>query len=252
MVDTINGFARLGDAVFAANKSGRIIAVDVSKPDRTKLIGARETRERGELGSPHDVAFSGELLLVVSPEGFGAEGRPGRLAVYRVADAATPAVLPPERWSLVGRLEHPRLAGANRVMVRGNSAFVGSSLHAGSNRTDDLRNNVAVIDLSNPAQPRLRGSVDFPDERGPNGLEVAGSVVFAAGGRTVQAVDVADPDKPRELTRFTSRKAFPGGADDAHDLVYQAGHLFVTAQNSHSLVILKVGGRDLLNLLESK
>jgi len=27
---------------------------------------------------------------------------------------------------------------------------------------------------------------------------------------------------------------------DAHDLVYHAGHLFVTAQNSHSLVILKV------------
>lgn len=251
-VDIINGFARLGDAVFAANKGGHIFAVDVSKPDQIRLLGARETRERGELGWPHDVAFCGDLLVAVSPEGFGAKSQPGRLAAYRVADATTPAVLPPDRWSLIGLLEHPRLAGANRVMTHGKFAFVGSSLHSGGNRTDGLRNNIVVVDLSDPAQPRLRGSVDFPDERGPNGLEVAGSVVFAAGGRTVQAVDVADPDKPRELTRFTSRKAFPGGADDAHDLVYQAGHLFVTAQNSHSLVILMVGGRDLLNLLESK
>lgn len=241
-VDLVNGFARLGEVIFAANKSGRIFAVNVSAADRIELVGARETRERGELGWPHDVAFCGDLLVVVSPESFGAKGEPGRLAVYRVRDAATRAILPPEQWSLVGRLAHHRLAGANRVMTRGTFAFVGSSLHAGGNRTDGLRANVAVIDLSNPAEPRLHGSVAFPDERGPNGLELAGPVVFAAGGRTVQAIDVTDPGTPRELARFSSPEAFPGGADDAHDLVHHEGHLFVTAQNSHSLVILKVDG----------
>ena len=125
-------------------------------------------------------------------------------------------------------------------MTRGKYVLVGSSLSQDSDRTDDLRSNVAVIDLSDPAKPRLRGSLDFPDARGPNGLEIAGTVVFAAGGRTVQAIDITSPEMPRELGRLTAPAAFPGGADDAHDLVYHAGHLFITAQTSHSLVIVKV------------
>src|SRR5688572_9899400 len=78
--------------------------------------------------------------------------------------------------------------------------------------------------------PRLRGTVDFPDERGPNGLVIAGQVAFAAGGRTVQAVDISDPDGPREVAHITTSVAFHGGEDDAHDLVLHDGHLFVTAQ----------------------
>jgi hypothetical protein len=56
----------------------------------------------------------------------------------------------------------------------------------------------------------------------------------------VQAIDLSNPEAPRELARFASAEAFPGGADDAHDLVYHDGHLFVTGQTSHSLVILRV------------
>jgi hypothetical protein len=238
-VDIINGFARLGDAVFGANKQGHIFAVDVSASDTVRLLGSRETRESGELSSPHDAAISGDLLVIVSPEGFGSKGQPGRLGVYRVADAKTRKMLPPEQWSLVGRLEHPRLAGANRVMMGGKFAYVGSSLSENSGRTDDLRSNVSVIELTDPAKPRLRGSLDFPDARGPNGLEIAGTVVFAAGGQTVQAIDVSAPEMPKELGRLTAPAAFPGGQDDAHDLVFVDGYLFVTAQTSHSLVVVR-------------
>jgi hypothetical protein len=239
-VDIINGFARLGDAVFAANKLGHIFAVDVSAPDTIKLLGSRETRGSDGLNLPHDAAFSGDLLVIVSPEGFGSGGKPGRLGVYRVADAKTRKVLPPEQWTLVSRLEHPRLAGANRVRTRGTLAFIGCSLSVNTNRADDLRSNVSVIDLADPSRPRLLGSVDFPDPRGPNGLEVAGALVFAAGGQTVQAVDVSEPARPRDLARLTSSAAFPGGEDDGHDLVYADGHLFVTAQTSHSLVVIRL------------
>lgn len=239
-VDIINGFARLGDVVFAANKQGYIFAVDVSARTSIKLLGVRHALELDGLGKPHDAAFNGDKLVIVSPEGFGANGKPGKLAVYRVVDAKTRQVLPPEQWRLLGRLEHPRLAGANRVMTRGEFVYVGSSLSANQDRTDDLRSNVSVIDLSDPAAPRLRGSVDFPDAAGPNGLEVAGAIVFAAGGQTVQALEVSDPDAPRKLGHLTAPTAFPGGMDDAHDLVWHDGHLFVTAQNSHSLVVIKV------------
>ena len=56
-------------------------------------------------------------------------------------------------------------------------------------------------------------------------------MVFAAGGQTVQAIDVTNSEMPCELGRLTAPAAFPGGQDDAHDLVYHDGHLFVTAQN---------------------
>lgn len=132
-----------------------------------------------------------------------------------------------------------------RVMTRGKFAYVGSSLSQNTDRLDDLRSNVSVIELSDPSRPRLRGSVDFPDARGPNGLEISGTMVFAAGGQTVQALDIANPGVPCEMGRLTSPAAFPGGADDAHDLVYAGGHLFVTAQTSHSLVILRAAVRPL-------
>lgn len=238
-VDTINGFAKLGDVVFGANKFGHVVAVDVSTSDTIKLLGARETSERGELSSPHDAAFCGDLLVVVSPEGFGRDSKPGRIVVYRVIDPKTRKVLPAEQWALVSKLEHPRLAGANRVMTRGSFAYVGSSLGKNSGRSDELRSNVSIIDLTDPAQPQLRGSIDYPDARGPNGLEIDGTNVFAAGGQTVQVVDVTSPDLPREVCRLTAPGAFPGAADDGHDLVLVNGHLFVTAQSSHSLVVLR-------------
>ncbi|MDP1592579.1 MAG: hypothetical protein Q8M07_32750 [Prosthecobacter sp.] len=239
-VDIINGMVRHGDTVFGANKEGHIFAVDVSATDKISVLGTRETRASGELGLPHDAALSGDLLVVVSPEGFGRNSKPGKLAVYRIADPHTHKALPADQWTLVGKLENPRLAGANRVMTHGSFAYVGSSLTPNPSRTDDLRPNMSVIDLTDPSQPRLRGSVDFPDLQGPNGLEVAGNIVFAAGGQTVQAIDVSNPVAPRELARFTSAEVFPGGQDDAHDLVYHDGHLFVTAQNAHALVVLKV------------
>jgi len=238
-VDAINGFARFGDVVFGASKFGHIFAVGVGAPDTIRLLGARETRERGELGLPHDAAFCGDLLVVVSPEGFGRDRKPGRIAVYRVIDATTRQVLPAEQWTLVGQLEHLRLAGANRVMTRGSFAYVGSALMKDTIRDEVLRNNVSIIDLSDSTQPQLRGSIDFPDARGPNGLEIAEHIVFAAGGQAVQAIDVSSPDQPREIGRLTAPEAFPGAADDAHDLVFVDDHLFVTAQSSHSLVVLR-------------
>jgi hypothetical protein len=241
-VDIINSFVRLGDVVFGANKMGHIFAVDVAAPDTLQLLGARNAEELDGFEKPHAVALSGDLLVVVSPEGFGRTGKPGKLGVYQVTDPATRRVLPATHWKLVGRLVDNRLAGANRVMTRGRFAYVGSSASDVVGRTDGLITVFSVIDLGDPARPRLRGSVDSkaPHAQGPNGLEVAGRVVFAAGGQIVQAIDVSNPDAPREVAHLTSPTAFPGGKDDAHDLVWHDGHLFVTAQNSHSLVVIKV------------
>ncbi len=256
VIDTINGFARLSHTVYGANKFGHVFAVDVSIPDQVKLLGSRNVHERDGISSPHDVAALGDFLVVVSPEGFGGDpNRRGALAVYRVANqatgfettgyrAATGRMLLPDQWTLVSKFEHLRLAGANRVMTRGKFAYVGSSLTDKAERSEGRSGTVAVIDLTDPKNPQLRGVVRFPDHRGPNGLDVAGSLVFAAGGKAVQVVDVSDPANPREVATFSSAEVFPGGSDDGHDLVYQAGHVFVTGQRTHSLVVLKLS--DLL------
>lgn len=252
VVDTINGFARLSHTVYAANKFGHIFAVDVSVPDQLKLLGSRNAQEHDGMNSPHDVAVMGDFLVVVSPQGFGRDrDKPGVVAVYRIANqatgfettgyrAATGRMLTPDQWTLVGKIEHLRLAGANRVRTRGKFAYIGSSLTDTADRSEGRSGNVAVIDLTEPAKPQLRGAVSFPDHRGPNGLEVAGSLVFAAGGKSVQVIDVADPANPRAVAAFSSSDVFPGGADDGHDLVYQAGHVFVTAQRTHALVVFKL------------
>ena len=152
-------------------------------------------------------------------------------------------MLPPEQWQLVGKLEDSRLAGANRVMVGGHFAYVGSALSPKAPKDGRLVANASVVDLSDPSAPRLRGVLAFPDARGPNGLELAGATVYAAGGQTVQAIDVSDPDKPRETARASLGWILPGGADDLHDLVYRDGFLFVTAQTTDAVVVLRAEGR---------
>ncbi|MSU48311.1 MAG: hypothetical protein EXS37_04325 [Opitutus sp.] len=250
-IDRINGFARSGNTVYGANKNGFIVVADVSAPDRIRLLGVRPSRERDNLATPHDLALAGDLLVVVDGRSFGRESKPGQVGVYRVVDPATRAPLAPDQWSSPSIVSDLRFAGANRVKTNGTLAFVCSSLAPESPRHTGLQNNVSIVDLSDPARLRVRGSIAFPDGRGPNGLEFSGQVVFAAGGQTVQAIDVSNPDQPRELARVTAPSAFPGEADDGHDLAYHDGYLFVTAQTSHALVVLRVEGRRLLDAADA-
>jgi hypothetical protein len=237
VIDQINGFARYGDQVFGASKTGYLFAIDVTDADAIALKTSRNTRAMDNLSAPHDVAVSGAYVVTVSPEEFGRTGKPGKLGLYRTAD-----------FSFLGSVEDRRLSGANRVRAHSGLAYTANSLTQNSARTDGLRSNVAIVDLSDGSHPKVLGSVDFPGERGPNGLELAGSVLFAAGGNVVQAIDVSDPAAPRELARLTSPEAFSGGADDAHDLVYRDGYLFVTAQTSHAMVVIRVRDQNIIRL----
>lgn len=232
-IDQINSFARFGDTVYGANSDGYIFSADVSGTDKIRLLGTRAVRERDNLAGLRDVALAGEFLVVVDGGGFGRKDRSRQLGIYSVIDSVTRAPLAPEQWGSPTILTDRRFAGANRVVTAGSFAYVGS------------KHNVTIVDLSNPAKPSVRGSIAFPDDRGPTGLAVSGHIVFAAGGQTVQALDVSNPAQPRELARVTAPAAFSGGGDDARDLGYHDGHLFVTAQTSHALVVVRVDGKQL-------
>ena len=109
-----------------------------------------------------------------------------------------------------------------------------------------------VVDLSDPAAPRQVASVDFPDIRGPNGLTIVGDVWFLAGGQTVEAYDISEPSRPRLLTSFMSAEAFPTADDNAHDLVYRIGYLYVTSQGDHGFVVLRVDDEEISRLAEER
>ncbi len=97
-----------------------------------------------------------------------------------------------------------------------------------------------------------------PDDGwGPNGLTVVGQVVFLAGGQSVEAIDVSRPEKPVKLAsqRFATElknanPRYAGGGDSGHDLVYRDGYLYVTGQNDHCLLILRVESKQIRDLAD--
>lgn len=253
-IDRINGFVRRGDIVFAANKSGYLDAFDVSDPARPKLFGALNVRERDDVGDPHDVDLLGDLAVVVDPNGFGRRPVPGRVGVYRVVDGATGDVLPAEQWKLVGQVADDRLVGGNRIRTRGEFAFVAASITPEAPNRDELQPCVAVIDLTDPAGGKVVATVPFPDVRGPNGMDVAGGVVFASGGQSVMAVDVRDPRNPKLLAAEKCLDVFHGdaGRDDGHDLEYRNGYLYVSGQTSHTFGVLRVDDARIREVAEMR
>jgi hypothetical protein len=180
----------------------------------------------------------------VDPNNFGM--KPGNLALFRVFDEAE-GLMPASKWELAGRASSGLLSGANRVQVQGKHAFVACSLSPRLSQGKPMAKGI-VMDLSDPATPRQVATVGFPDLRGPNGLTISGSVWFLAGGQTVQAYDISERSRPRLLATFKSTEAFPTADDNAHDLIYRDGYLYVTSQGDHGFVILRVNDEKICRL----
>jgi hypothetical protein len=273
-ISHINGMARRGDTIFAAGKNGVLAAFDVSNDrqgSRTRLptrqqgdgpadlsdkTAALNVREQFDIGWPHDVDLYADYAVVPDPRRFGRVKEPGKLALFQVFDRETGELLPADRWKLTGEVATEQLVGANRVQVSGHHAFVGASTRAQGGR-------LVVVDLSEPDSPRQVAWLPFAqrDGWGPNGLTVAGQVVFLAGGQSVEAIDISRPQQPVKLAsrRFAdvfqnARPRYSGGGDSGHDLVYRDRYLYVTGQNDNCLMILRVecerirqlGGQTLL------
>jgi len=246
-IDRINGMALRGRVVFTANKVGSVGVFDVSDPADPKLLDVLDTWTRGGLQSPHDVAVFGDRILVAN----AAHNGPVFVQVYRVADPKTHELLPAREWEVEGSIVysgklHEHLGGANRVALFGRYAGVGAF----------MRDRIGVIDLSNPRKLRLLATLPVADI-GANGMTAAGRILFVAGGEAVEAVDVSNPARPVSVAQYRNGRLFPtrrlmlGNVprfDNAHDLVYRDGYLFVTAQNDNRLGILKVNDRRVLEL----
>lgn len=243
-IDKINGMTKVGDIVISANKSGYIAAFDVSDMTIPKLQGAFETADAFGIRKPHDIDHFGEYIVVVDPVGFSPPA--GLIAVVKIAE--NERLLPVDQWELTGKTTGKALIGANRVQVSGRFAFVGGSYNpkwrgmAENSEADPVTANMTVVDLSDPSKPNIVASLPFPDLSGPNGLTIAGNVVFCAGGQTITAYDIADPTKPVTIGSQSLPKYRKNAkrSDNYHDLIYRGGYLYVSAQIDNGLLILKV------------
>lgn len=253
-LDRINGMVKVDNTIFAANKNGWINAFDVTRPEQPELLGSLDVNTRYGLADTHDIDTLGNYVLVVCPRKFGAYPF-GQLGVIQVRDPDTGSLLPSEQWTLAGKLEIFELIGANRIQVRGHYAFTAGSwspdarIHGNENKPSLT----CILDLHNPTRPTLLATVPFDDRRGPNGLTLEGNMVFVAGGETVEAIDISIPDKPVKLgtQKLPPENIKPDPnrrGDNAHDLVYRDGFLYVSCQSDNSFMILKVEDPNILKL----
>lgn len=175
------------------------------------------------------------------------------LAVYRVADPETHELLPAEKWTVEGVVEddgrlRDSLSGANRVAITHDHRYatIGAFVHS----------RVGIIDVKNPR--KLQPMANMPvGDIGATGMTISGKALFVAGGECVEAIDITDPANPVSIAQYRGGRLFPTRRlildghpryDNAHDLVYRDGHLYVTAQNDNQFGILKINDRRILEL----
>jgi hypothetical protein len=88
-------------------------------------------------------------------------------------------------------------------------------------------------------------------------MTISGKALFVAGGECVEAIDITDPANPVSIAQYRRGRLFPTRRrmvngrpkyDNAHDLVYRDGYLYVTAQNDNHFGILKINDRRVLEL----
>lgn len=259
-IDRINGMIKRGNTVFAANKSGWINAFDIRDIKSPTLASSLNVAEKYDLMSPHDIDSVGEFVVIVDPRKFGlSPSGTGKIAIIKVIDRASGRALPADEWVLAGEIESKQLSGANRVQISGSFAYTTCSYGPERpNRAPKL----VVIDISNPSSPRLAASVPSDSNHGPNGLTIVGKIAFLAGGETIEAVDITDPLHPIKLgsqklpaSNMNPDSSYAKGfrkTDNAHDLIYRDGHLYVSCQSDDSFMILKVDDERILSLAESR
>ncbi len=253
-IDRINGMVRRGNYVFTANKSGYVALFDISQPSAPILKGVLDTKKRGGLRSPHDIAVFGDYIIVVSA-GNASDlfSQHNSLAVYRVADLQNHQLLPIEKWTIEailnasGKLQDS-LSGANRVAVTSDHRFatVGAFIHS----------RFGIIDIRNPQNIKQIANMPVGDISA-TGMTISGKIAFVAGGECVEAIDITEPTAPVSLAQYRGGKLFPtrrlilkGQArfDNAHDLVYRNGYLYVSAQNDNQFGIIKINNQRIIEL----
>lgn len=189
-----------------------LVVVDLAEPARPQQIACAST----EYGASH-LALAGRYAYVSGAIGSGAEAR-SRLWVFDIADPATPR--PVARLDLPLAITDLALADHALCLLtveQGGDGSAGSAAYA-----------LQMVDLADPARPRLAGSLPLPDQS--LALAAGGAYAYVAGGERLLAVEVANPDAPRIVGSYDAPSrvdtlAVSGG--DLYATVWEAGLLIL-------------------------
>lgn len=169
---TFDAFIR-GKYAYLAHVEDGMLVVDLSDIANPTLIGQYDTPDLA-----YDVSVSGNYAYVADLMGG-----------LRVADVSDPGN-PTE----VGVLDS---VNVYKVAVSGSYAYIVNYLDPNDPYW------VSVVDISNPANPVLKGSIQMPGTVWE--LTPFGNYVFvAAGDDGIRVVDVSNPDAPAEVAVFTA------------------------------------------------
>ena len=132
------------------------------------------------------------------------------------------------------------------MTVSGRHAYVGAF----------VCDRIGVVDIGDPNALVQVANMPVCDIDA-TGMAISGKVLFVAGGECVEAIDISNPESPVSIAQYRGGKLFPTRKvmfqgqpryDNAHDLVYRDGYLYVTAQNDNNFGILKVNDDKVLRL----
>src|SRR6056297_2842559 len=230
-------------------------------PDAAFSVAA-VLRDRAAFDRPHDIELQGDLAFV--------PGKGGSLAIVDVANPDQPKLL-------CQRHDDRKLAEAETVLVAKGRLFLGThDLHAidvsqpetpvfqarvsDRKRIRHINGMVCrrdtifaaskhgwldAFDISDPVTPTLAGAVNLREK-----YSIASSHEVDLFGEFAVVADPAQFAPRKHPVKLASQRfakplanAEPrdeGGGDSGHDLVYREGVLYVTGQNDHCLVVLRV------------
>lgn len=203
--------------------------IDVSDPTNPTTAAAYTSSAT----TPQAIAVNSHFAYMVDYGGdnpnLGASGNPN-LSVIDISNLSEGAWSAPDNTSTISL---PRVgqvgtgAGTSAIALAGSYAYV-------VNAVDD---NLQVVDVSTPSNPRIAGTTPSLGPAGPSGaaysgVAVAGSLAYVANYDTnsLQVIDVSDPTQPKLVTTVAAG-SHPDG------IVVQGGYAYVVNYGDDTLQI---------------
>ena len=196
---------------------GEVAVFDISNGGAPARVAAYDV-----LFAAMDIDIDGSIAVVVGGEGLHVvdvsdSSSPARLALLDIAATSVELALPfayvgsiegllvldlstPQRPEVRARLTDLPVAN---LEVAGRFAYV-SAPRAGP-PSETVRDQIHIVDVSDPLKPSRRGRLDLGIERSPRGkMTLAGSRLFVTNGQSLRVIDISNADAPREIGAVVS------------------------------------------------
>lgn len=174
----------------------RLTVVDVRDPSRPAVVSSLQ--DAAHMDTPDWIVVQGSLAYVSSKGTGNANLARSSLSIYDISDPLNPAFV----GSVSG---DTRLYGAYGLQVVGSTAYIAAQGCVGGTgcvTSFPGGNALTIVDVSDPTQPRITGSVSkLPETQHLDSITVVGNRAYGTAFYTqrLTSFDVSDPANPTIL-----------------------------------------------------